>query len=72
MLCYSKILLESSVHIFQGGGQPSDVGAITSISGDSVFEVTKVVNDKENPDVFLHFGSFTGGSSAFKENDKVC
>eukprot|EP01083_Nonionella_stella_P140768 432398_1 len=65
------VILDKTIFHKQGGGQPSDVGTISSTSGDSVSDVTKVVSDKENPDIFLHFGRFIVGSSQFRENDNV-
>eukprot|EP01083_Nonionella_stella_P183623 664150_1 len=57
------VILDTTIFHKQGGGQPSDIGTISSASGDSVFDVTKVVSDEENYDVILHFGRFTAGSS---------
>jgi len=58
------IVLRESLFHPQGGGQPSDIGFLKSIS--SVFEVRKVLDING---VFAHNGRFVSGS--FKENDEI-
>ncbi|KAG9242777.1 alanyl-tRNA synthetase [Calycina marina] len=54
----------------QGGGQPSDVGKMTSPSGVS-FNVAMVRMDTLNDGQVLHFGRFTSGDSVFKGGESI-
>ena len=54
--CGEQVMLDASVFHPQGGGQPSDAGALTRASDGAVFEVAKAVVGKGGADV-AHIGA---------------
>ncbi|KAI1413233.1 ThrRS/AlaRS common domain-containing protein [Hypoxylon sp. FL1857] len=64
------VVTEKTIFHPQGGGQPSDVGAMKSSDGTS-FDVSMVRTSAINDGEVLHFGRFTSPSSIFKPGDSV-
>ncbi|KAI0837167.1 ThrRS/AlaRS common domain-containing protein [Hypoxylon sp. FL0890] len=64
------VVTEKTIFHPQGGGQPSDVGAIKSSDGMN-FDVSMVRMSALNDGEVLHFGRFTNPSSIFKPGDSV-
>ena len=62
-----SVVLDQTVFHPQGGGQPSDLGLITSEDGKTVFKVESVRN---NEDEVIHFGTYEQGGP-FSTDDKV-
>ena len=62
------VYLDETVFHVQGGGQPFDLGKITSLTNDAAFEVTGV--RPAEADKVNHFGHFTT-EKQFTSNDKV-
>lgn len=60
------VVTEKTIFHPQGGGQPSDVGTMTSATGPAVFDVHAVRMDAVHDGRVLHFGRFTttGGEGA--------
>lgn len=65
-ILFQAIVLDQTPFYPQGGGQPSDIGNLTS--GTAQFRVEKVFHDKEN-DQILHLGTQVQGY--IKEGDEV-
>ncbi|KAI0877212.1 putative alanyl-tRNA synthetase [Hypoxylon argillaceum] len=64
------VVTEQTIFHPQGGGQPSDVGAIRAASGAS-FDVSAVRMNQVTEGEVLHLGRFTDTSSQFKPGDTV-
>jgi Ser-tRNA(Ala) deacylase AlaX len=64
------VVTESTIFHPQGGGQPSDVGVITSEGGAS-FDVRTVRMSAVAEGEVLHFGRFASASSLFQAGDAV-
>ncbi|OTA79918.1 hypothetical protein M434DRAFT_25667 [Hypoxylon sp. CO27-5] len=64
------VVTEKTIFHPQGGGQPSDVGAMKSSDGTS-FDVSMVRMSAVNDGEVLHFGRFTNAASIFKPGDSV-
>ncbi|KAK9424395.1 putative Threonyl/alanyl tRNA synthetase [Seiridium unicorne] len=64
------IITESTIFHPQGGGQPSDVGSMTSSSGVK-FDVQTVRMSAVASGEVLHFGRFASATSVFQAGDKV-
>lgn len=64
------IVTEKTIFHPQGGGQPSDVGSITSESG-AVFDVSAVRMDAIRDGEVLHFGRFSSSSASFQVGETV-
>ncbi|KAI4859928.1 ThrRS/AlaRS common domain-containing protein [Hypoxylon rubiginosum] len=64
------IVTEQTIFHPQGGGQPSDVGAMKSSDGAS-FDVAMVRMSAVNEGEVLHFGRFAATSSVFKPGDTI-
>ena len=62
------VYLDETIFHVQGGGQPFDLGKITSLTNDAAFEVTGV--RPAEADKVNHFGHFTS-EMQFASNDKV-
>ena len=62
-----SVILDQTVFHPQGGGQPSDLGYITSEDQKTVFRVESVRN---NENEVIHFGTYEQGGP-FSVNDKV-
>lgn len=63
------VVTDKTVFHPQGGGQPSDVGAMTGPSG--TFEVTAVRMDVVRNGQALHFGRFKSAEGIFKDGETV-
>jgi Ser-tRNA(Ala) deacylase AlaX len=50
-----ELILDETIFHPQGGGQPSDEGTISSMDGQSVFKVHKVL---PKGDTVIHYGKF--------------
>lgn len=62
------VMLDQTIFHPQGGGQPSDVGTITSLEG-QIFNVTAVqMKDRKT---VIHSGQFEGGGSKFTVGTSV-
>ncbi|KAI0149979.1 ThrRS/AlaRS common domain-containing protein [Hypoxylon sp. NC0597] len=64
------VVTEKTIFHPQGGGQPSDVGAMKSSDGTN-FDVAMVRVSVVNDGEVLHFGRFTNAASIFKPGDSV-
>ncbi|KAJ5694781.1 Translation elongation/initiation factor/Ribosomal beta-barrel [Penicillium majusculum] len=65
----SAITMRQTIFYAQGGGQPSDTGAIGPVGQDPTFEVSLV---RKTPDGrFLHFGKFLAATSSFVAGQPV-
>ncbi|KAJ0330100.1 hypothetical protein COL922a_012615 [Colletotrichum nupharicola] len=64
------VVTEQTIFHPQGGGQPSDVGSMTTSSAAS-FSVNSVRMDSVRDGQVLHFGRFSGANAMFKEGDEV-
>ncbi|GKT41594.1 alanyl-tRNA editing protein AlaX-L [Colletotrichum spaethianum] len=64
------VVTEQTIFHPQGGGQPSDVGAMTTPSGAS-FAVNSVRMDAVRDGQVLHFGQFNAPDAHFNEGDEV-
>ncbi|KAL0934944.1 alanyl-trna synthetase [Colletotrichum truncatum] len=64
------IVTEKTIFHPQGGGQPSDVGSITGLSGAS-FSVRSARMDAVRDGQVLHFGRFNSADQQFKEGEEV-
>jgi Ser-tRNA(Ala) deacylase AlaX len=64
------VITDATVFHPQGGGQPSDEGAMEGESGDK-FDVQIVRMAATRPDQVLHFGRFTSSSTVFQPGQKV-
>lgn len=64
------VVTEKTIFHPQGGGQPSDVGAMKSSDGTN-FDVAMVRVSAVNDGEVLHFGRFTNAASIFKPGDSV-
>jgi Ser-tRNA(Ala) deacylase AlaX len=68
----SVVVTQETIFHPQGGGQPSDVGVITSPSSGASFTVSAVRHDAVNDGVVLHLGRFAAaGSKPFTVGDTV-
>jgi Ser-tRNA(Ala) deacylase AlaX len=67
----SVVVTQETIFHPQGGGQPSDVGVITSPSSGARFTVSAVRHDALNDGVVLHLGRFAAGSKPFTVGDTV-
>ena len=63
------VVTEQTVFHPQGGGQPSDIGVMTSRA--ATFTVAAVRTDAVHGGRVLHFGHFSGGGGLFGEGDVV-
>lgn len=61
--------MRQTIFYAQGGGQPSDTGAITAVDQGSTFEVSLVRKTLDGR--FLHFGKFLDQASPFSEGQLV-
>ncbi|KAJ5255499.1 hypothetical protein N7497_007013 [Penicillium chrysogenum] len=65
----NAITMRQTIFYAQGGGQPSDTGAIGPVDQDPTFEVSAV---RKTPDGrFLHFGKFLDVTSSFVVGQSV-
>jgi len=64
------VITQKTIFHPQGGGQPSDVGTMTSKPGSS-FTVAAVRMDAVRDGQVLHFGRFSGTENVFKEGETV-
>lgn len=65
----NAITMRQTIFYAQGGGQPSDTGAIGPVDQDPTFEVSAV---RKTPDGrFLHFGKFLDATSSFVVGQSV-
>ncbi|KAI5864864.1 ThrRS/AlaRS common domain-containing protein [Durotheca rogersii] len=64
------VVTDKTIFHPQGGGQPSDVGVMTSADGAS-FDVAMVRMSAVNDGEVLHYGRFTNPASIFKPGDVV-
>ncbi|KAJ5960320.1 uncharacterized protein N7479_007470 [Penicillium vulpinum] len=65
----NAIIMRQTIFYAQGGGQPSDTGAIALVDQDPTFEVSLV---RKTPDGrFLHFGKFLDAASSFVAGQQV-
>lgn len=65
----SVVVTSETIFYPQGGGQPSDVGTMQSISGPSSFDVQHVRNAPQKRT--LHLGAFSAGSMPFVPGEEV-
>ncbi|KAK1962803.1 threonyl/alanyl tRNA synthetase [Colletotrichum sublineola] len=65
------VVTEQTIFHPQGGGQPSDVGAMTTPAGASSFAVASVRMDAVRDGQVLHFGRFGDGHAPFRPGDEV-
>lgn len=65
----SAITMRQTIFYAQGGGQPSDTGAIGPVDQDPTFEVSLV--RKTSDGRFLHFGKFLDATSSFVAGQPV-
>ncbi|CAI7643198.1 hypothetical protein PCG10_003441 [Penicillium crustosum] len=65
----SAITMRQTIFYAQGGGQPSDTGAIGPVDQDPTFEVSLV--RKTSDGRFLHFGKFIDATSSFVAGQPV-
>lgn len=65
------VVTEQTIFHPQGGGQPSDVGTLTSPSSGATFAVAAVRMDAVRDGQVLHFGHFGGAANVFGEGDVV-
>lgn len=65
------VVTEKTIFHPQGGGQPSDVGSMTGLAGETLFDVQAVRMDAVQDGQVLHFGRFANPSSPFKPGDEV-
>jgi Ser-tRNA(Ala) deacylase AlaX len=67
----SVVITNETIFHPQGGGQPSDIGIITSESTNARFNVSAVRHDAVNTGVVLHLGRFAEPSQTFSPNEQV-
>ncbi|KAJ9607729.1 hypothetical protein H2200_007807 [Cladophialophora chaetospira] len=67
----SVLVTKETIFHPQGGGQPSDVGTITSQKGDAKFTVSAVRQDATNDGVVLHLGRFADANKPFTIGEEV-
>jgi len=65
------IVTEQTIFHPQGGGQPSDEGALSTPEGETKFHVKTVRMDAVNPGRVLHFGSYSVGPGRFEVGAQV-
>jgi Ser-tRNA(Ala) deacylase AlaX len=65
----SVVVTSETIFYPQGGGQPSDVGTMKSVSGSSSFDVQLVRNAPQKRT--LHLGTFAEGSAPFAPGEEV-
>ncbi|KAJ5773415.1 Translation elongation/initiation factor/Ribosomal beta-barrel [Penicillium paradoxum] len=65
----NAITTRQTIFYAQGGGQPSDTGAIAAIDQNTTFEVSLV--RKTSDGLYLHFGKYLDSSSPFAEGQHV-
>ncbi|CAI7598000.1 unnamed protein product [Penicillium glandicola] len=65
----SAITMRQTIFYAQGGGQPSDTGAIGPVDQDPTFEVSLVRKTADGR--FLHFGKFLDATSSFVAGQSI-
>lgn len=65
----SIVVTSETIFYPQGGGQPSDVGSIRSVSGSSIFNVQLVRNAPQKRT--LHLGTFSSATAPFAPGEEV-